>query len=279
MEPDFLVIGHVVRDRTSNGYRLGGVAYCALTALRLGLTPAIVTSVAPDTDLGPIMRDIPVHIVPSSETTTFRNIYSKSGRRQVLEGVAGRITPSDIPEGWRRASLVLLSPLAGEVDYALATYFPGSTVAVSMQGWLRSWDARGHVTPRHWDGREALPHVAAAVVSPEDVVAPHLIDTWAEMTPVLIVTLAREGARLHSNGCWHNVEPFPGKEVDLTGAGDVFAAAYLVRYGETFNPLESARFASCAAGLSIESKGLDGAPTREMVERRLGGCHFIESTK
>ena len=278
MGPDFLAIGHVVRDRTPDGYRLGGVAYSALTALRMGLTPAIVTSAAPDTDVGPILRGVPVHIVPSSETTTFHNIYSTSGRRQVLEGVAGRVRPSDIPEGWRNASLVLLTPLAGEVDYALATYFPGSTVAVSMQGWLRSWDARGHVTPRYWDGREVLPHVGAAVVSMEDVVAPQLIDLWAEMTPVLVVTLAREGAELHSNGRRHRIEPFPAKEVDSTGAGDVFAAAFLVRYGETLDPLESACFASCAAGLSIESEGLDGVPTREMVERRLRGCDFIGPT-
>jgi len=245
----------------------------------MGLTPAIVTSVAPDTDLGPVLRGIPAHVVPSSESTTFNNIYSTSGRRQILEGVAGRITPSDIPECWRGASLVLLSPLANEVDYALATFFPGATVAVSMQGWLRSWDAQGHVTPRYWDGREVLPHVNAAVVSMEDIATPQLIDLWAEMTPVLIVTLAREGAKLHSNGRWHNIEPFPAKDVDATGAGDVFAAAYLVKYGETLDPLESARFASCVAGLSIESEGLDGVPTREMVERRLGECDFTEPTK
>ena len=44
--PDFLAIGHVTRDLLPDGsWRLGGtVAFAALTAARLGLRPAIVTS-------------------------------------------------------------------------------------------------------------------------------------------------------------------------------------------------------------------------------------------
>ena len=51
--------------------------------------------------------------------------------------------------------------------------------------------------------------------------------------------------------------------------GDVFAAAYLVRYGETADELESARFASCAASFCVQAQGADGIPTRPAVEARL----------
>ena len=45
----------------------------ALAAKRLGLSPAVVTSVGPDVKLSDTLPGIPVHVVPSSQTTTFLN--------------------------------------------------------------------------------------------------------------------------------------------------------------------------------------------------------------
>lgn len=165
--------------------------------------------------------------------------------------------------------MVLLGPLAGEVSDDLARLLPGSLVVASIQGWLREWDSEGRVAPKYWEGRKVLPYLDAAVVSAEDVEDKSLIDLWAEITPVLIVTAGSEGARLHFQGGWHRVPPFPARQVDPTGAGDVFAAAYLARYWETREPLESARFASCAASFCVEANGVDGLPTRAQVQQRL----------
>jgi sugar/nucleoside kinase (ribokinase family) len=57
---------------------------------------------------------------------------------------------------------------------------------------------------------------------------------------------------------------------DLTGAGDVFAAALLVRYRETGDPEQSARFAHAAAACSIEGPGTEAIPTRQVVMERRG---------
>ena len=43
-----------------------------------------------------------------------------------------------------------------------------------------------------------------------------------------------------------------GRALDPTGAGDVFATAFLVRYQETGNPSEAAVFACCAASCVVE---------------------------
>ena len=270
MSPDFLAIGPVTRDLTPNGYSVGGaVTFGALTALRMGLRPAIVTSAGPNSDIDAIGPEIPVHVVHSAESTTFRNIYERRTRKQVLESVAAPITPPDVPQRWRSAPMVLLGPLAGEVSYELARYFPKSLVVASIQGWLRQWDDQGRVTPKAWEAREVMPHVDAAVVSIEDVEDCRLIDLWAETTPVLIVTMGSDGARLHSGGRWHQIPPFAVREVDPTGAGDVFAAAYLVGMHETGDDLQSARFASCAASFCVEADGTGGIPTRAQVEDRL----------
>jgi 1D-myo-inositol 3-kinase len=271
MPPDFLAIGVVTRDISPEGHSIGGaVTYGARTAMRLGLAPAVVTSAASDLDLESAMEGVSYHVVPSRATTSFENVYDGGNRRQRIVEVADPIAAADLPLEWRNVPLVLLGPLVGELRDDLARSFRNSTVMASMQGWLRQWGDDGFVTPAAWDGREVLPHVGAAICSVEDFEDEGLIDVWKEMVPVLIVTMGKGGARLHYSGRWHLIEPFEAREVDPTGAGDVFATAYLVRYRETSDVLESARFASCVASFCVEAEGTKGIPTRSQVEERLG---------
>ena len=266
--PDLLAIGHVTRDLVGDRVVPGGaVTYGALTARALGLTAAIVTSARPDD-----IEDTPgvaARVVPSTATTTFRNTYRGGRRVQTIEAVAGPIGPGDLPVEWRTAPHVLIAPLADEVDPEVARLFPGSVVVASIQGWLRTWDSDRVVRPKAWDGSAVLPHVDAAVVSAQDTDDPAAIERWAHMAPVLIVTLGARGARLHTRGEWHDIPPFPAREVDPTGAGDVFAASYAVSFRETRDPLESARFASAAASLSVRADSTSAIPTRPQIARLL----------
>ena len=272
MLPDFLAIGHVSKDLVSGGFRLGGTAtFAALTALRMGSRPAVVTSVSSDLDLSHGLAGILLHIVPSPETTTFLNTYHGGVRRQVLSAIARPLACSDIPDPWRQTPLVLLGPLGREVSYGLASHFPAVLLVASLQGWLRKWDDEGHVSPAYWDGRDLLSQVHVAIVSEEDIVDDSLVEVWKDLVPLLIVTMGKRGARLHLEGAWHHVKAFPAREVDSTGAGDVFIAAYMIRHRETGDPLVAARFASCAASLSVEAPGVEGIPTRNQIEARLKG--------
>ena len=58
-------------------------------------------------------------------------------------------------------------------------------------------------------------------------------------------------------------------EVDPTGAGDAFAAAFLIELKRSDAPVESALFASCAASFVVEAPGADGIPTPDQVAERL----------
>ena len=164
----------------------------------------------------------------------------------------------------------MLGPLAREIDYQLANCFPNSVVIASIQGWLRQWDGDGRVSPADWHGDEVLPYVDAAILSRDDIEDHAVLDKWKDMTRVLIFTRGADGAEVHFNGSWHHVDAFTVQEVDPTGAGDVFATAYIMRFKETDDPLEAARFASCAASFCVEAKGIDGIPTRDEIEARLG---------
>jgi hypothetical protein len=268
--PEFLAIGHVTRDLVNNGFGWGGtVTYGALTAQKMGLSPAIVTSMGEEHETPTPLRNIPFHKVPASETTTFRNIYQEGSRTQILKGISSPISAADIPTRWANSPLVLLGPVVGEVSYDIAPHFPNSTVVACMQGWLRRWDAAGRVTTLDWDGSQVLPLVDAAVVSTEDVEDTSLFDQWAKLTPVLVVTNGRRGSRVHFSGQWHEVLPFDAKEFDQTGAGDVFATAYLFQYHRSGDPVNAARFASCAAAMSVEAESYSGIPSLAEVEARI----------
>src|SRR6202011_5636193 len=119
VSPEFLTVGHVTRDENADGsFSLGGtVTFAALTAYRLGLEVAIVTSA--DIELGealPVrLPGIGLTVCPSLATTTFANAYHQGFRTQYLRARGETLHIEDVPESWRDTSIVLLGPLTQEI--------------------------------------------------------------------------------------------------------------------------------------------------------------------
>ena len=268
LEPvDYLAIGHVAHDITPEGYRLGGTAaYSALTAQALGLRVGILTSHGPETfleDLG----DIPVHSLPSSQSTTFENIYTKNGRIQYLRAQATRLDLSYIPEVWRSASIIHLGPIADEVDAVLPDGLSPSLLGLTPQGWMRQWDSEGRVSRREWPNADAaLARADAVVISREDVNGDdELIEHMAHQARLLVVTESAAGSVLYWNGDRRRFRAPVVTEVDATGAGDVFAAAFFYRLLNTRDPWEATRFATMLASCSVTRPGLEGIASKGEV--------------
>ena len=273
--PDFLVIGHLAKDKTAEGWRLGGTgAYASLTASKLGLRTAVLTSCASDLDPSLLLPDIDVRLLPSSETTIFENVYGPGRRLQYVWARARTIAASDVPQEFLGAKIVLLGPLVGEVKEDVARCFPRSLLAICPQGWLRTVLPDGRVeqmSPLRWRSG-LLKHSPAVFVSEEDLPPAETKETlarWAARVPLLAFTRGARGARLWSEGRWRQVPAIPAEELDPTGAGDVFAAAFLSRYVETDNTWQAALFAAAAASASVEEPGTTAIPTRQQVEERL----------
>ena len=85
LEPvDYLIVGHVAADITPTGVLLGGtVSYAGLTARALGVRVGIVTSSGEDAPLQ-ALDGIPIVNVPAEHSTTFENIKTENGRKQIL---------------------------------------------------------------------------------------------------------------------------------------------------------------------------------------------------
>jgi 1D-myo-inositol 3-kinase len=271
-QPDFLVIGHVAKDLIGDGYRLGGTAaYSALTARNLGRKAAVVTCAGPDVDLIRTFNDIDLICLPSPVTTTFRNVYRAEGRRQCIEAVAKAIPKDNIPSPWRGIPIVHLGPIANEFEEDMTGLFPSALMGLTPQGWLRQWDKQGQVSPRRWRrASEYLQRIDALVVSEEDLTGEAAaLRTQLELAPVAVITEGAGGATLHYQREVSHSPPRKTRTVDPTGAGDVFAAAFLVRLSETGDPHTAVTFANVAASLSVEKAGLASIPERAQIEEVL----------
>jgi sugar/nucleoside kinase (ribokinase family) len=265
---EYLAIGHVAHDLTPEGPRLGGtVAYAALTARALGMKVGIVTSAGQETPLN-ALDGIPILMINSPQSTTFENRYTGGGRVQVLRAQAARIDFEQVPAAWREPPIIHLGPIADEMDSALPAGFAPALLGVTPQGWMRRWDSAGLVSLRDWEDAEPLLAGAGAIViSREDVRGDHeLIEHLAHRTRMLVVTEGAEGCVLHWHGDRRRFRAPEVREVDATGAGDVFAAAFFIRLHATRDPWEAARFATLIASHSVTRPGLEGIPTRPEIE-------------
>jgi hypothetical protein len=265
---DYLLIGHITQDLTPSGINLGGtVSYSGLTARAMGLKVGIVTSCASDVDLSQL-EGIQVCCIESEFSTTFENIYAKDGRMQVLHHTASSLNLSSIPEIWRRTSIVHLAPVAQEVEPGLARSFPDSTLCLTPQGWLRNWDETGHVFPGEWpEASFVLENSNMAVLSLDDVSCDEKrVDELLSSIRILAVTEGADGARIYWNGDLRHFQAPRVKVKDETGAGDIFAAAFFIRYEITRDPWEACRFATQLASGSVARRGLQSIPTIEEIQ-------------
>lgn len=268
LEPiDYLIIGHLTKDLTVEGPRLGGTAgYAALTAQALGMRVGVVTSWGQELPLGRL-ETVPIVNLPVEQSTTFENLYTELGREQVLHQRAAELDLHLVPETWRSAPLVHLGPVAQEVSSTLVRHFPQALLCLTPQGWLREWDTRGGVRNGEWpEATYVLSQVDAAVLSEEDLGGDEArIAEMAAACPILAVTVGADGVCLYIQGELHCIEAPLMEEIDSTGAGDIFAAAFFMRLHTTKDPVQAARFANHLAARSVASKGLQSAPTREAV--------------
>jgi len=271
--PDFVAIGHVTQDLLPDGgYTIGGTAtYASLTAQRLGLKAGVLTSAPAQLDLSGALHGIDVCAIPSDAATTFVNTYEGQKRRQFVRGLASPLQPVHLPKPWKWAPVVLLCPLVGELSLDWLGVFPRALKAVTPQGWMREWDEQGLVRHKPWaEAEKILGDVDVLVFSEEDVSRDAgLIRQYTRLARIAVVTQGQRGATVFWNGDVQRFRAFKAREVDPTGAGDVFAAAFLVRLSETGNPYLAAPFANCAASFAIEGPGTTTIPTREQVEQRM----------
>ncbi len=271
--PRYILVGHVTRDVVGDGFVIGGtVTYAGLTALALGQTVGAVTSVGPEINLSQSLPGMRFHVRPARATTTFENVYHDGHRQQWIRAVASSLDPALVPEAWRSAAIVHLAPLAEEFGPEMVRVFERcQLLGITPQGWLRRWDADGFVRRSTWvEPEEILRASDAIVLSEEDVEGDwDILRSYADVAKLLVVTQGARGCTVfHRRHAWQ-VPAFPVEEVDATGAGDVFAAAFFIALLNDGDPVTAAHYANCVASFAVEALGTEGIPSPEAVAERL----------
>lgn len=271
--PGYVIVGVVTRDVIPGGFVPGGtVTYAGLTAVALGETVGAITSVGPDLAVRDLFPSIQFVIRPAPQTTTFENVYQGGHRTQWLRSVAASIDLALVPPAWLWAPIVHLAPLAGEFDEDLVASWPGARlIGLTPQGWLRTWDDAGQVRRRPWPRPEiALARADAVVLSEEDVEEDwSVLESYAAQARLLVVTQGARGCTVLESGKRWQVPAYPAREVDATGAGDAFAAAFFVDLLRRGDPVRAAQFANCVGSFAVEHVGPGGVPDPDEIEARM----------
>lgn len=217
-----------------------------------------------------VLADFAVRALPAGDCPRYENRYDASGRRHQRLLAEGEVL--DLDEPLPRCDAVLLAPAYHELSGIPA--LEARVVAAALQGALRTVDRNGEVCPAADPVAAAQRLVfpgAYALFSDEDAADPGgLAVSLAAMGITAVVTRGQAGATLHRPGAAaREVGGYAARVVDPTGAGDVFAAAFVVRMVETGDVPAACAFANAAGSVSVEGSGLAGVPARARVEERM----------
>jgi sugar/nucleoside kinase (ribokinase family) len=293
-EFDVVHIGNACRDldpADPRGWRLGGgVAYAALTTARLGFRAAAlvgadeITASASEIDL---LRSagVDVRIVPLGQGPVFENLETGLGRVQTCVEPGETLPVVALPESWLAAAAWMVVPVAGETGPEWAAAIPPETrLVLGWQGLLRTLSA-GSQTGREAPSRGPLVDRADLIGVSRGDLAPgtRLDDLNALVRPGarLVMTKGATGGltfEATDRGPANEIayDAVPSRQVDPTGAGDVFLAALLAAWLDRGAPIDQPgptgadlRWAAAAGALAIEGVGLPAVPNRAEVLARL----------
>lgn len=281
------VADEIRRDGVFMQRTVGGTATYASLALRaLDLDVTLLGAIG--SDHGAVLRapteaagvdTTTLRTLPSPSTSYLLDYRGASGERDARLLAAGpRIQASDIDEGAPvGTAFVHVGPVAGEVSgdvvEALARWHVPMGIDLHS---LRRFDREGRV--RLCSAADSgLPFghfdVVKGALSELRAFAPHALSLehcFVALTALGVKTvLATDGGRgalVHDDGIITFVPAFATHEVDPTGAGDVFLAAFLLaRHVRGEAAGRAAAFAAAAASFAVEGPGTSALGTFEGV--------------
>lgn len=257
---DFVAIGHVTIDIVDSKRRLGGAAtYAALAAHQLGVRVALVTAAGPEFPYWDRFGSLLTKTIPSPHTTELEHTYVEGRRHQRVRNLANPIRAEHL-SGLPLAddAAVLYCPVVHEVEAPLVRLAAHGLAAVAPQGFFRQWDDTGRISTEEWDDADdALAHVDIVSMSENDAEVPEeLAERFAGRA--FVITRGRDGCRVYSGADVFDFPAAPAREIDATGAGDVFAATLVIALRRGDSIPDSVAFASRRAAATVESVGVDG---------------------
>ena len=246
------VVGNLSIDRIAGAPpRVGGGPYHAARAIRLLAARGELYVRCADADRRLLLPrlaalGIPLRVVPGERTAAFSFEYDGDRRMMHVDEIGDAWTPRDARVVDRGVRWLHVVPL-------LRSDFPAATLAELARGRRLLFDGHGLVRrpergPLQLDAdfdRDLLRHVTVLKLAEEEAELVGEVDV-----PELVVTLGSRGAIVRARGRETRVTT-RALERDPTGAGDAFAAAYVVSRAAGHPPAAAARRATAVVGAAL----------------------------
>jgi sugar/nucleoside kinase (ribokinase family) len=255
------VLGNLSLDRIDGGsLRPGGGPFHGARALRALNRPALVVARCAAVDrpafVHPLVRlGVPVVWREAAVTTRFAIEYRGEERRMTIEdpGAPWQRVDAGLGIAVARVEWIHVAPLT-RAD------FPAETLERLARGRRLSLDGQGLVRPARTGpleldaeyDPEILRFISILKLAEEE--ARVLVGEPTEAAlrdlgvPEVVVTLGSRGSIVLADGLAEHVPTREVVDPEPTGAGDAFAAAYLVARSGGFSPPAAARWASGVVG-------------------------------
>ena len=246
------VVGNLSIDRVDGRPpQIGGGPFHAARAMRLLSARGELIARCADADRRFLRQRLaalgmPMQLLRSTTTTAFTFAYYGERRTMSVDAIGDAWTPRDARAVDRRVRWLHVAPL-------LRSDFPVETLAELARGRRLLLDGQGlvrrpQVGPLVLDSdfdQKLLRHVTILKLAEDEAALVGDVDV-AER----IVTLGSRGAVVYANGRETHVAARPLAR-DPTGAGDAFAAAYLVSRASGHSPAAAARRATSVVGAAL----------------------------
>jgi sugar/nucleoside kinase (ribokinase family) len=228
-------------------------------------------------------RQVKYHLLPSKETGGFSLIYyDEHGNRHL--NILGTADPLPlVVNGAAQADIILIGPILGEVSAELVSEIKKvsqAPIVVDPQGLLRgAKDGKiFHEMSVNFEKIAAMATVVKANeletkvvtgIEPRDDPEKAVRALHKFGCKIAITTLAEAGSIIYDGSKIYIIPPFTTDALDPTGAGDTYAAGFMVKYLETPNDLRAVGcFGSSVSSVMVENSGPDFPLSRQEADWR-----------
>jgi sugar/nucleoside kinase (ribokinase family) len=277
---ELTVLGHLTQDILRKGTQEvkatgGSACYCSLAGSKLGKSVGLVSK----SNFNPFTENESIStsgLKLGDNITTFVNTYINSHRKQEVLGVAEPILETDIPKEFLQSKSIHLGPIINEIPFKTIKFIRENSkalISIDVQGLIRKLDGKELVKVK-FNPKKLIGLVDVVKISLQDEFRYLFRDLeecknfFKETNMIGLVTDGENGSTILNKEV-KTVPAFRTNTIDPTGAGDVYTAAFDIRYSETKNLYKSALFASAAASFVVEDWGPKNIPTEKMVKARL----------
>jgi ribokinase len=244
----------------------GGAATVAIGAARLGLNAALASPLGCDPE-GVFLRG---QLEAEGVRWAGRRV-ARTPVTAVMPAAGERaLATFDPGEQVRAAELAALDPRAVVLSLPRLALAPPAARLYATTGdeEARAAAAAGRLPPELAHARALLVNEREALLLSGAADAAEAARSLTAHAPRVVVTLGPDGALSAAAGEDEEIraEGVPVEAVDTTGAGDLFAAAYVWADLNGASPIDSLRWAVLSAALSVRvATAIAGAPTYEQL--------------